>query len=91
MFEDSKLTIPWTNTSFINLINGDDPYNAYLDITTYETDRETWRREVYIKATTVGGITSISIDPIHIDITIVETFNDREVNHAPQFLNSIPT
>lgn len=84
LFEDKKLTIPWVNTTFINLVNGDDPSHAYLNITTYETERETWLREVYIKATTLGGKTNSHV-PIHVDITIVEAFNDEEVNHSPQF------
>jgi hypothetical protein len=84
LFKDALLTIPWTNTTFINLVNGDDPSQAYLNITTYEAERITWLRDVYIKATTLGGNTN-SHAPIHVDITIVETFNETEVNHSPQF------
>ena len=36
-------------------------------------------------------MTTYTYDSIHIDTTIIETFNDREVNHAPQFLQPIPT
>ena len=90
LFEDADLTIPWVNTTFINLVNGDDPSNAYLIITTYETERETWLREVYMKATTVGGKTNAH-RPIHVDITIIETFNETEVNHSPNFLYALPT
>ena len=90
VFEDRYLTIPWNNTSFINLVNGDDPSVAYLNITTYETERETWLREIYVLATTIGG-QNHSHEPIHVDITIVETFNETEVNHSPQFQYTFPT
>lgn len=88
-FEDPELTIPWTNTSHISLVNGNDPANAYLNITTFEDVRETWLREIYVVATTVGGATNAQ-RPIHVDITIIETFNETEVNHSPLFSRPFP-
>jgi hypothetical protein len=58
VFEDAAFTIPWTNTSQIALYNGDIPSMAYLSVTTYEVNRTTWLRDIYIKATTVGGATN---------------------------------
>lgn len=61
---------------------------------TYEENRETrptadtWIKHFYLKATTLGGKTNQN-DPIHFKITIVERFNDVEVNHAPIFSSYI--
>lgn len=39
----------------INLVDGHDPWNAYINITTYETERYTWIKDFYILVTTLGG------------------------------------
>ena len=47
----------WTQTDIVNLINGDNPEQAYLNITTFEEDRTSWIKNFYLMATTMGGVT----------------------------------
>lgn len=91
---------PWSNTDEIKLVNGEDPDNAYLNITTFEEDRATWIKHFCLMATTLGGVTSNNdnVDdrytngtkrnayPIHFKVTILKTLDSGTINHAPQFL-----
>jgi hypothetical protein len=83
LYEDDQLTVPWTNTSHVEMLNPNDPYSGLIDVTTYEEDRYTWVRHIYLKATTLGGISNAKA--IHFKLTIVEIFDDEEVDHAPIF------
>ena len=71
LFEDYQYQLPWTNTSLVNLLNGDDPEKSEITIATYEEERYSWFKDFYILATTLGNQSNIN-DPIHIQVTIIK-------------------
>ena len=90
----------WTQTDIVNLINGDNPEQAYLNITTFEEDRTSWIKDFYLMATTMGGVTSNNDNvsevyqngtksntyPIHFRVTIIKSIDSDLINHAPKFV-----
>lgn len=81
-FEDASMQNPWVNTSIIDPRNLSTPDSAYMNIATFEHTRYTWWKDIYLKASTVGGISN-SV-PIHIQIEIVPSIeNKTEINFAP--------